>query len=128
MSKYCSLGFSLHNYAHFTLYDITVYISFPEGLEIQTEPLDDPPEDPKAPPRPKEIALLFNQFTYVPVFLATPIKTDGAKPYLKFSRGITFDPRKKYFKHVSTNHLRPPLGTSGVILLTKFKYHKSMGF
>lgn len=37
MSKYCSLGFNLHNYAHFTLYDITAHISFPEGLEIQTE-------------------------------------------------------------------------------------------
>lgn len=64
MSKYCSLGFKLHNYAHFTLYDIIAYISFPEGLEIKTEPLDDPPEEPRAPPRPKEIALLFNEFTY----------------------------------------------------------------
>jgi len=54
----------LHNYAHFTLYDITAYISFPEGLEIQTEPLDDPPEEPKAPPKLEETTLLFNKFSY----------------------------------------------------------------
>ncbi|MFW9879335.1 MAG: hypothetical protein ACFFG0_40170, partial [Candidatus Thorarchaeota archaeon] len=64
MRKYCNIGFNLHNNANFTLYDITIYISIPEGLDIQTEPLDDPPSEPKPPPKFNESKLLFNEFNY----------------------------------------------------------------
>jgi len=64
ISEYFPLRFNLHNFAHFTLYDITAYINFPEGLEIQSKPLEDPPEEPKPPPKPKDSVLLLNGFTY----------------------------------------------------------------
>ncbi len=64
MSKYCSLRFNLHNFAHFTLYDITIYLNFPEGLEIQNDALEDPPEEPKPPPKPTKIAILFGRHSY----------------------------------------------------------------
>lgn len=64
MSKYCSLGFNVHNGTNFTFYDITAYIGFPEGLEIQNKALKDPPEEPKLPPRLKMNGMTFNRFTY----------------------------------------------------------------
>jgi len=64
ISGFCSLRFTLHNFTHFTLYDITVYINFPEGLEIQNISLEDPPKEPKPPPKPKDLTLLLNRFTY----------------------------------------------------------------
>ncbi len=64
MSEYCSLGFNLQNFTHFTLYDITTYINFPEGLEIQNKSLEEPPEEPKPPPKPKDLAMLSNSLTY----------------------------------------------------------------
>ncbi|MBA7528988.1 hypothetical protein ES705_21180 [subsurface metagenome] len=64
ISEYCSLGFNLHNFTHFALYDITAYINFPEGLEIQNKSLEDPPEEPKPLPKPKDLAMLSNGLTY----------------------------------------------------------------